>query len=146
MIRAIIERMIDLPFMAVKIGSARIDENGKAHGGKAGDQTGKEVSTQNWYLNSKGWRVYRAKNPAVAEKIAQCMERACANSAIGYDQYHLSSIFASVYPVTLMFISSLLEILSGCLAVCAEHSLDEQPLQFPVHFPVVREGVCKQNL
>ena len=47
--------------MAVKIGSARIDENGKAHGGQAGDQTGKEVSTQSWYLNSKGWRVYRAK-------------------------------------------------------------------------------------
>ena len=39
--------------MAVKIGSARIDENGKAHGGQAGDQTGKEVSTQSWYLNSK---------------------------------------------------------------------------------------------
>lgn len=56
--------------MAVKIGSARIDENCKAHGGQAGDQTGKEVSTQNWYLNSKGWRVFRAKNPAVAEKIA----------------------------------------------------------------------------
>ena len=34
--------------MAVKIGSARIDENGKAHGGAAGDQTGKEVSTQSW--------------------------------------------------------------------------------------------------
>ena len=30
--------------MAVKLGSARIDENGKAHGGQAGDQTGKEVS------------------------------------------------------------------------------------------------------
>ena len=79
--------------MAVKIGSARIDENGKAHGGQAGDQTGKEVSTQNWYLNTKGWRVYRAKNPAVAEKIAQCMERACANSAIGYDQYQRNTLY-----------------------------------------------------
>ena len=79
--------------MAVKIGSARIDENGKAHGGRAGDQTGKEVSTQNWYLNSKGWRVYRAKNPAVAEKIAQCMERACANKAIGYDQYQRNTLY-----------------------------------------------------
>lgn len=79
--------------MSVKIGSARIDENGKAHGGKAGDQTGKEVSTQNWYLNSKGWRVYRAKNPAVSEKIAQCMERACANSAIGYDQYQRNTLY-----------------------------------------------------
>ena len=78
--------------MAVKIGSARIDENGHAYNGKAGDQTGKEVSTQNWYLHSKGWRVYRAKNPAVAEKIAICMERACSNAAIGYDQYQRSLI------------------------------------------------------
>ena len=59
--------------MAVKIGSARIDENGRAYNGKAGDQTGNEVSTQNWYLHSKGWRVFRAKNPGVAEKIAICM-------------------------------------------------------------------------
>ena len=55
--------------MAVKIGSARIDENGNARGGKAGDQTGKEVSTQNWYKHSKGWRVFRAINPEKAAKI-----------------------------------------------------------------------------
>lgn len=30
--------------MTVYVASARIDENGKAYGGKAGDQTGKEVS------------------------------------------------------------------------------------------------------
>lgn len=72
--------------MAVIIGSARIDERGKASGGQAGDQTGRELSTQNWYLHSKGWRVFRAKNPAVAEKIAQDMQWACANSHIGYDQ------------------------------------------------------------
>ncbi len=84
--------------MSVKIGSARIDENGKAHGGKAGDQTGKEVSTQNWYLNSKGWRVFRAKNPSVAEKIAQCMERACKNSRIGYDQYERNSLYKAAEP------------------------------------------------
>ena len=34
--------------MAIKVGSARIDENGKASGGKVGDQTGKEVSTDFW--------------------------------------------------------------------------------------------------
>ena len=79
--------------MAVKVGSARIDENGKAHGGQAGDQTGKEVSTQSWYLHSKGWRVFRAKNPSVAEKIAQCMERACKNSKIGYDQYQRNTLY-----------------------------------------------------
>ena len=85
--------------MAVKIGSARIDENGKAHGGKAGDQTGREVSTQNWYLSSKGWRVFRAKNPSVAEKIAQCMERACKNSKIGYDQYQRHTLYKAAEPL-----------------------------------------------
>ena len=85
--------------MAVKIGSARIDENGKAYNGKAGDQTGKEVSTQSWYLSSKGWRVFRAKNPASAEKIAQCMERACANSHIGYDQYQRNTLYKVAEPL-----------------------------------------------
>lgn len=72
--------------MSVKIGSARIDENGNARGGKAGDQNGREVSTQSWYKHSKGWRVFRAKDPAVAEKIARDMQWACDNSHIGYDQ------------------------------------------------------------
>lgn len=85
--------------MAVKIGSARIDENGKARSGKAGDQTGKEVSTQNWYLHTKGWRVFRAKNPKQAEKIAVCMERACANDKIGYDQSQRLSLYNIAKPV-----------------------------------------------
>ena len=84
--------------MAVKVGSARIDENGKARGGQAGDQTGKEVSTQNWYLHSKGWRVYRAKNPSVAEKIAKCMEMACKNSKIGYDQDSRNTLYKEAEP------------------------------------------------
>ena len=48
--------------MAVKIGSARIDEHGQAHGGAAGDQTGKEVSTQSWYAHTKVWVLLRAKS------------------------------------------------------------------------------------
>ena len=63
-----------------------LDENGKAYGGKAGDQTGKEVSTQSWYKHNKGWRVFRAKDPAVAARIAQDMQWACDNKHIGYDQ------------------------------------------------------------
>lgn len=85
--------------MAVKIGSARIDENGRAKGGKAGDQTGKEVSTQSWYLSSKGWRVFRAKDPAVAEKIAKCMENACKNSKIGYDQGQRNTLYKVAKPL-----------------------------------------------
>jgi len=59
--------------MAVIIGSARGDERGKAHGGKAGDQTGRELSTQNWYLHKKGWVVLRPKSPEAAKKVAKAM-------------------------------------------------------------------------
>lgn len=79
--------------MAVIIGSARIDENGNAHGGKAGDQTGKEVSTQNWYRHPKGWILLRPKDSTQAEKIASCMLAACKNNNIGYDQYQRLSLY-----------------------------------------------------
>lgn len=79
--------------MAVIIGSARIDENGNAHGGKAGDQTGKEVSTQNWYRHAKGWILLRPKDSAQAEKIASCMQAACKNNNIGYDQYQRLTLY-----------------------------------------------------
>ena len=80
--------------MKVMIGSARIDENGNAHGGKAGDQkNGFEVSTQEWYKHSKGWRVFRAKDPAKAEIIAKTMEWACDNNMIGYDQYQRNTLY-----------------------------------------------------
>lgn len=79
--------------MAVKVGSARIDENGKIHGGRAGDQSGKEVSTQSWYKHKKGWRVLRCKNADKAEKIAHAMQAACDNANIGYDQYQRLSLY-----------------------------------------------------
>ena len=79
--------------MAVKVGSARIDENGRAHGGKAGDQTGKELSVQNWYRHSKGWRVLRCTDVVKAEKIAAAMEAACRNRNIGYDQYERLTLY-----------------------------------------------------
>lgn len=82
--------------MAVKIGSARMGENGKITGGKPGDQTGNEVSTQNWYSHSKGWRVFRAKDPAKRKLIAECMAKACANSKIGYNQNQRSTLYAAV--------------------------------------------------
>ena len=85
--------------MAVKIGSARIDENSSARGGKAGDQTGREVSTQSWYLHKKGWRVFRAKDPAVAEKIARNMQAACDNSKIGYDQDQRLTLYSVSKPL-----------------------------------------------
>lgn len=78
----------------VYVGSARSDENGKAYGGKAGDQkSGKEVSTQAWYKHSKGWRVFRAKDPAKAAIIGKQMQAACDNNKIGYDQHERYDLF-----------------------------------------------------
>ena len=82
--------------MAVRVGSARIDENGKAYGGKAGDQTGKEVSTQNWYKSSKGWRVFRPTTAALAADIADFMEDACLNDRIGYDQWNRHTLYNAI--------------------------------------------------
>lgn len=79
--------------MGVKIGSARIDERGKITGGAAGDNTGNEVSYQNWYKHSKGWVVIRAKDAAVRKKIANAMRAACTNNNIGYDQSNRSGLF-----------------------------------------------------
>lgn len=79
--------------MGVTVGSARIDENGRATGGKAGDQTGKEVSTQAWYKHAKGWIVLRPKDAAKGKLIAECMRAACANSNIGYDQNQRNTLY-----------------------------------------------------
>lgn len=73
--------------MGVTIGSARIDERGKSSGGAAGDQKGgAEVSTQAFYVHSKGWVILRAKSSKQAARIAEAMIRACNNPNLGYDQ------------------------------------------------------------
>lgn len=72
--------------MGLLVGSARIDENGKIAGGKAGDQTKQEVSTQAYYMHSKGWYCLRPKSVDDANKIADAMLQACQNDNIGYDQ------------------------------------------------------------
>lgn len=71
--------------MAVKIGHSSIDERGKARGGSAGDQSGKEICTRQWYAG--GWTVVlRPKDTATAEKLAKACEAGCSNPNIGYDQ------------------------------------------------------------
>ena len=78
--------------MAVRIGHASIDENGKAAGGAAGDQNSKEVLIRDWY--NKPWNVLlRPIRPEVAEKSAVACEAACANPNIGYDQYGRNTLF-----------------------------------------------------
>ena len=84
--------------MSVKIGHASIDENGKASGGTAGDQTGKEVVTRDWY--TKDWNVLlRPTSSTLAEKSAQACEAACANPNIGYDQGGRNTLYAKAKAV-----------------------------------------------
>ena len=85
--------------MAVIIGSARIDENGNISGGSNRNNASIEVSTQEWYLHSKGWYVLRAKDSAVAEKIAKNMQYACDSKYIGYDQSQNNTLYNAVKPL-----------------------------------------------
>ncbi len=79
--------------MKIMVGSARIDEKGNARGGEAGNNNGKEISEQEWYLHKKGWRVLMAKDRTLSEWIAVAMRLACANKHIGYDQGQRDTLY-----------------------------------------------------
>lgn len=79
--------------MAVYIGQASIDERGKITGGKAGNQSGRELNKSNWY--NGGWTLLiRAKDPNLAEKMAKACEVGVVNKNIGYDQYERNTLRA----------------------------------------------------
>ena len=82
--------------MAVKIGHAVQDENGKGEGLISGDQTGKEVTLSKWYVSGSGWGWYiEAKDPELRERMAVMMEQACANPKIGYSRTNRYKWYAS---------------------------------------------------
>lgn len=84
--------------MAVRIGHASKNENGKGWGGTAGDQTGKEVCIRNWY--NGGWVfVARAKSAATAEEMARACEAACNNPNVGYDMGGRNTLMAEAKAV-----------------------------------------------
>lgn len=78
----------------VYIGNAVGDEHGKASGGEAGNQNGRELRTQPWYLDKRGWVVLRPKDKTVAEKLVYDMKAACNNMYIGYDQGERNTLAA----------------------------------------------------
>lgn len=82
--------------MSLIVGSARIDENGNLKNGKAGDQTGKEVSTQAYYTHKKGWYALRPKSVAHANALATAMKQACDNNKIGYDQNERNGVITQL--------------------------------------------------
>lgn len=81
--------------MAVKIGHASIDENGKVAGGKMGDQTGKEICIREWY--KKSWDVMLiCADEKIADKAADYMEQICRNDNYGYDQGQRTTGYTSI--------------------------------------------------
>ena len=77
--------------MAVRIAHSSIDERGKASGGAAGDQTGKEVCIRNWY--SKPWEECLIPiNADIGARVSNAMVAICNNNNIGYDQGDRNSL------------------------------------------------------
>ncbi|MBD5463049.1 MAG: hypothetical protein HDR24_08345 [Lachnospiraceae bacterium] len=128
--------------MSIKVGSARVDENGKLSGGAAGDQTGSEVSTQTYYMHSKGWYLLRPKDVSVANAIAKAMQNACDNNNIGYCQGHRTTVIAQLHKYGSMAeIAEKTEadcssLVRGC---CIEAGFD------PGNFNTSNEASCLEN-
>jgi hypothetical protein len=81
--------------MAIRIGHASIDENGKIVGGIVGDQSTKEICFRSWY--SKPWNVYlECKDTALAGRAAKIMEQICTDNNFGYDQSERLSGYNSI--------------------------------------------------
>ena len=77
--------------MATYIVAARIDENGKARGGKAGDQTGSEVMKQALSGSGTWTRILRPPSGA-GTMVAQALA-AAGNDNIGYDQSQRETLY-----------------------------------------------------
>ena len=84
--------------MTVYIGNAVGNELGTASGGEPGNQNGKELRIQPWYKNKKGWRVFRPRDPVVAESLVYDMKAACENENIGYSQKNRNTLYKVVEP------------------------------------------------
>ena len=78
--------------MSYYIVHSSIDENHKARGGKAGDQTGREVCTRSWY--SKPWgMVLRYHDATIASKARDIAIKLANSNLVGYDQNERNSLY-----------------------------------------------------
>ena len=108
----------------VTIGHFVCDENGRSHGGKPGDQTGKEGRFQAWYKsgsNGKGWQdVFRAKDKEVRKKIAKNMIELVENPHVGYNQDDRLSLDKEAKKVDYQFDKITVDCNTDCSQATAE--------------------------
>lgn len=55
-----------------------------------------QVFPRSWYLHPKGWILLRCRDADRRERIAEAMEKACANPMIGYDHSRRSNLYHNV--------------------------------------------------
>lgn len=84
--------------MFVRCGWASIDERGRASGGSAGNQTGRELKTGDWY-NFGQTMVIRPKSRSLGLKMAKVMKKLCDNPCIGYDQSQRTTLWKELSKV-----------------------------------------------
>lgn len=121
----------------MRIAHSTIDENGHARGGKAGDQNGKEVCIRNYYSKTWGFLI-RAKDSALAEKIAHNAEVGANNDAIGYNRDDRNSMHTEAKKVAYQLDKIKTPCNSDCSAfvtcVCIASGVDE--LEYSNNAPV----------
>ena len=80
------------------IAHASVDENGKASGGSAGDQTRKEVCIRTWY--SKPWNyLLKILNTKVRKVFGNNMIALAKNNNVGYDQSQRNTLLTQAEKV-----------------------------------------------
>lgn len=106
--------------MAVKCAYASQDENKKAKGGQAGDQTGLEVKVSNIY-NFGQTKVLRCKDRTIGQKIGNNAKMIALNDLVGYDQNERTTVTALLKAGgwNLSAITKACEVDCSELAVCA---------------------------
>lgn len=81
------------------ISNSGSDENGKYHGGQAGDQTGNEWVLRSWYNRPWNCVLRYEKNSQVGQKLAELGCAAALNNKIGYDQYQRDTYWTQLKKV-----------------------------------------------
>lgn len=81
--------------MSINIVHSSIDENGKAHSGSAGDQTGKEVCVRSWY--NRPWDIMlRYPDSNIAKKAKEIAVKLANSNLVGYDQWQRNTLYQAL--------------------------------------------------
>lgn len=103
------------------LGGSNKDENGRYHGGKEGDQTGKEVYLKTYKQASSyhHWTyVYHWKDPNKGVKAAQAMIQACQEDNVGYNQSERTQVWNEAKKKGWTGLSGVPKCNSDCSSLC----------------------------